>query len=107
MVLRKSYYAVEVLPTYEGWGPSLGRRFRPSAGPRAEGHRLPVDRSTVSLLGTRRMGYPDPIFVEHKVWPRLGGGYEKVEGSEVPLRSEYGGDGRTYENTRHEPPTNA
>ena len=49
-----------------------------------------------------RYGKPVPIILEATVKPLEGGGYELV--STAPLRPEYGGDGRTVENTKGERP---
>jgi hypothetical protein len=55
-----------------------------------------------SRCAARRAGRPDPILVEATVKALDGGGYELV--STEPLRSEWGGDGRTVENTKGEEP---
>ena len=54
-----------------------------------------------SRCAARRAGRPDPIWVEATVKPLEGGGYVLVDTK--PLRPEYGGDGRTPENTKDEP----
>ena len=56
-----------------------------------------VNRMIVGTIRywARRQGYPEPVIVEQNVKPLKGGGYVTVEGSDRPLRPEYGGDGRT------------
>ncbi len=100
----KSYYALETLPTYarrggNAWADDFARLSKHEQN-------VIVWRmvTQASRAAARRAGRPDPIWVEHTVKPLPGGGYVKAEGSEVPLRPEYGGDGRTPENTRYEQP---
>jgi hypothetical protein len=44
----------------------------------------------------RKAGFPDPVIIEAQFKPAPGGGYVVDDGvPAVPLRPEYGGDGRT------------
>jgi hypothetical protein len=99
---RKSYYALEVLPSYGKrggtmWADDFARLSKHEQ--RAIIYRMVTARSRCAA---RRAGRPDPIWVEATVKPLEGGGYVLVDTK--PLRPEYGGDGRTPENTRHEQP---
>jgi hypothetical protein len=98
----KSDYALETLPTYaKAGGAAWASDFavKSTDEQRAIVYRMVTQRSRCAAC---RAGRPDPIWEEATVTPLKGGGYVKT--SSVPLRPEYGGDGRTYENTRHEPP---
>jgi hypothetical protein len=53
-----------------------------------------------SRCAARRAGRPDPLLYEATVKPLKGGGCELV--STVPLRPEWGGDGRTLEDALRE-----
>jgi hypothetical protein len=102
LTLRKSYYALEVLPTYAkqggaAWASDFARLSDHEQ--KAIVCRMLAERSR---RAARRAGRPDPILVEVTVKPLEGGGYELV--STAPLRSEWGGDGRTVENTKGEEP---
>ena len=99
---RKSYYALETLPTYaKAGGAAWASDFavKSTHEQRAIVYRMVTQRSRCAA---RRAGRPDPIWVEANLKPLEGGGYVLV--STAPLRPEYGGDGRTYENTRQEQP---
>jgi hypothetical protein len=91
----KRFYDLETLPAYAraggaAWADDFARL--PTHEQRAIVTRLTVERAR---YWARRKGYPEPIFCECDVKPSPGGGFVKVEGSERPLRAEYGG--RTYE----------
>jgi hypothetical protein len=102
LILRKSYYALEVLPKHaKAGGLAWASDFavKPAHEQRAIVYRMITERSR---RAARRAGRPDPIWVEAIVKPLDGGGYVLVDTK--PLRSEYGGDGRTVENARDEEP---
>ena len=74
--------------------------------------RLPVHQQRIRILQAvvgglraraRRAGHPEPIILEAKVKPLPGGGFVLDQDQPmVPLRPEYGGDGRTVEDARAE-----
>jgi hypothetical protein len=70
----------------------------------ADEQRAIVTRLTVERVRAmaRRKGKPEPIFVEARVKPLPGGGFIVEDGPEVPLRPEFGGDGRTFEDALRE-----
>ena len=104
LVYSQSYLCPRsVARTAKVAGAGVGIRLRPrltTHEQRAIVYRMVTRSSTVAAA--RRAGRPDPIWVEAIVKPLDGGGYELV--STRPLRSEYGGDGRTIDNTRGEEP---
>lgn len=91
VVLRKSYYALEVLPKQakaaaQAWASDFARL--PTHEQQAIIVKLTVARCR---YWARRMGYPPTVFTEVIVRDLPGGGYEAVEGTTRPLRHEYGG----------------
>ena len=98
LTLRKSYYALEVLPTFAklgaaAWASDFAAKSKHEQ--RAIVYWMVTARSRCAA---RRAGRPDQIWVEAAVRPLKGGV------STVPLCPEWGGDGRTTENTKNERP---
>ena len=100
---RKCYHYLEVLPKLahiggQAWASDFARLS-------AEEQRTIVLRMVAGTARyrARRAGYPDPIIYEAIVKSLPGGGFALDQSVPmVPLRFEYGGDGRTDEDARWE-----
>lgn len=104
-VYRKSFYALEVLPKYAKAG---GLAWASDFAAKTKDEQNAIVWRMVAQAAranARRAGRPDPIFYEAAVKQLKGGGYGLDQSVPmVPLRKAWGGDGRTVENTRDEPP---
>jgi hypothetical protein len=94
---QKRFYDLEVLPKYALRAAQA--KAADFAAKSKDEQRAIVTRLTVERVRAmaRRKGKPEPIITEVTVKPLPGGGCVGVEGTERPLRPEFGGDGRTLE----------
>jgi hypothetical protein len=91
-------YDLEVLPTYARQG---GAAWRSDFArlPQSEQQKIIIKLiAGAARYHARRRGEPDPIIYEAPIKQLPGGGFVRDESKPlVPLRAEYGGDGRSYE----------